>query len=373
MKILVGGSIIVEGQLLKNKALVFDNKIIQMIDKDEVHQYEGEIIPFTGILSPGFIDIHIHGAGGSDTMDASLEALEKISETITASGTISFLATTMTMDQRAIEKSLKNIREFMKVQEKGARCLGAHLEGPFINPKMKGAQDPSFIQSPNTTWIKDYLDIIKMITLAPEMDEGFQFVHELKDKVVLSIGHSNATYDEAKASFKEGVKHVTHCFNAMTGLHHRAPGIVGAAMTSQEVSLDMITDLVHVHPDLFQVFLDIKGRDKFIGITDAMRAAFLEEGEYDLGGQRVFVKDNKCTLEDGTIAGSVHQMDKALRNLVTYTTLSIPEAIEVLSLSPAKLLGLETKGQLKAGFDADFIILDDNLEVISTYVGGEKQ
>lgn len=370
MKILVGGSLAIDGQLKDNLALVFDDKIRAIVPEGDITPGDGEIIAYTGTLMPGFIDIHIHGAGGADTMDASFSALDTIARTIVQSGTTSFLATTMTMEQAQIEASLDQVRYFMAHQTGGARCLGAHLEGPFINPAMKGAQNAAYIQAPRADWLEPYLDIIKLITLAPEMDQDFAFIKQLKDKVVLSIGHSKADYKTAVASFQAGIKHVTHCFNAMTGLHHREPGIVGAALT-QDVSLDMITDLVHVHPDLFQVFLDVKGRDKFIAITDAMRAAFLAEGEYDLGGQAVTVKDNACRLADGTIAGSVHRMDKALKNLVKYTDMNLAQASEVLSASAAKLLGIDhTTGHLRVGYDADLVIVDQALEVADVYIRG---
>lgn len=373
MKILVGGSLALGGELKDNLAVVFDERIQAIVSASEIDEDAGNIIHYTGTLMPGFIDIHIHGAGGADTMDASYEALATIAETIVRSGTTSFLATTMTMEQKQIEKSLEAVRSFMEVQSSGAQCLGAHLEGPFINPAMKGAQNERFIQPPTKDWIEPYLDSIKLITLAPEMDPDFTFIKELKDEVVLSIGHSKADYDTAVKSFKAGIKHVTHCFNAMTGLHHREPGIVGAAMT-QPVSIDMITDLVHVHPDLFKLFIEIKGREGFIAITDAMRAAFLKEGEYDLGGQLVTVKDNACRLPDGTIAGSVHQMDRALQNLKKYTDLNLAEISELMSASPAKLLGIQDKkGVIQEGLDADFVILNDNLEVTDTYVRGVKQ
>lgn len=368
MKILVGGSLVQAGSEVSDMAVLFNETIEAIIPAAEISRYGGEVIEYEGTLLPGFIDIHIHGSGGADTMDGSLESLDTIAQTIVKSGTTSWLATTMTMEQPLIEQSLKQIRAFRDKQTKGARCLGAHLEGPFINPAFKGAQNSQYIQVPSA-WIKDYLDVIRMITLAPEMDKDFQFIEQFKDEVVLSIGHSSADYATAVASFQAGVKHVTHCFNAMTGLHHRNPGIVGAAMT-QSVSLDMITDLVHVHPDLFQVFLDLKGRDKFIAITDAMRAAFLAEGEYDLGGQLVTVKDNACRLADGTIAGSVHTMDKALQNLLKYTQLNLAEVSEVLSLSPAKLLGIDSrKGRLEVGLDADFVIIQDG-QVQAVYIQG---
>lgn len=372
MKILSGGKIVLGDELLENKAILFDSKIRSILSLSEAERADAQKIHYTGTLLPGFIDIHIHGAAGADTMDASFEALDTIAKAITRSGTTSFLATTMTMPQESITESLDTIRGFMREQKSGAQCLGAHLEGPFINPAFKGAQSAQYIQTPTREWIAPYLDIIKVITMAPEMDEEFALIRSLKEDVVLSIGHSSADYDTAAASFKAGISHVTHCFNAMTGLHHRSPGIVGAALV-HPVSVDLITDLVHVHPDLFPLVIKQKGPEKFLAITDAMRAAFLEEGIYDLGGQSVTVKDNTCRLEDGTIAGSVHRMDLALKNLMEHTDNTLPEISQMLSTSAAKLLKIDhLKGHIQPGYDADLVVADGH-EIKQVFVGGEEQ
>lgn len=372
MNILSGGSVVIDSELHHDLAIVFDAKIRSVMSIKDAVRLDARQIPFTGTLLPGFIDIHIHGAAGADTMDATFEALDTIACAISRAGTTSFLATTMTMSEESIINSLENVRSFMKRQSAGAQCLGIHLEGPFINPKYKGAHLEKYIQPPTRRWIDPFLDIIKLITLAPEMDPDHQFIKELSDQVVLSLGHSAATYEEAVESFRSGVRHVSHCFNAMSGMHHRRPGAVGAAL-NQPVSLDLITDLLHVHPDLFSLVIRQKGPEKTIAITDSMRAAFLEEGTYDLGGQKVVVKENACRLHDGTLAGSVHRMDRALTHLICHTNCSLPELSQIMSTSAAKLLGIDHfKGHINEGYDADMVIFDDQ-RVTDVYVGGKKQ
>lgn len=376
-KILYGGKIITKNEVLENKALVFDKKIIDIIDISEIDSFDGEKILFRGFLSPGWIDIHIHGCSGYDTMDGTLEALREISNTLSKKGVTSFLATTMTMEQEKIEAAIKNAREFKKLQlegkEFGSNLLGIHMEGPFINPEFKGAQDEKNIQKPNSSWVKPYLDIIKMITLAPEMDEDFKMIKSLKDKVLLSAGHTGASFDIAVKAFDAGVTHVTHCFNAMSALHHREPSMVGAALFTP-FSVDLITDFIHFHPALLQGVLDLKGVDKCVLITDAIRASFLEEGVYDLGGQEVTVKDGACRLKDGTIAGSVHEMEKALVNTLRESNLPIEKVVQMMSFNPAKLLKIEDKkGSIEVGKDSDLVILNEDLKVEKVFVTGVEQ
>ncbi len=372
MKILSGGDILLDGQVQTGLAVVFDETIRSILSIDEAKRLDGQHIPYKGILLPGFIDIHIHGASGADAMDATFESLDTIARTITRSGTTSFLATTMTMEEGHIIRSLENVRRFMEKQTAGAQCLGVHLEGPFIHPDYRGAHDENYIQRPSRRWIDPFLDIIKVITLAPEMDEGHRFIKEMKDQVVLSLGHSGATYEEASESFRSGIRHVTHCFNGLSGLHHRDPGAAGAALT-QPVSIDMITDLIHVHPDLFSLVIRQKGADKFIAITDATRAAFCGDGTYDMGGRRMIVKDSVCRLEDGTLAGSTHRMDQAFKNIKDHTDCSLPELSQMLSTSAATLLGIDhQKGHIKEGYDADLVVLED-YKVTDVFVRGEKQ
>lgn len=390
-RIIKGSKIILENEVLKDHVIVFTDKIEEILPESKASNIEGQWIRHEGFISPGFIDIHIHGAAGADTMDCSVDSIRTIANALVATGTTGFLATTMTMEQSVIESSIDTVRRFMEIQKNieiqsiecdsrekvrntGARVLGVHLEGPFINPLYKGAQDEKYIQKPTLSWIEKYLDVIKIITLAPEMDDNFQFISALKEKdVVLSMGHTACDFETACAAFDKGVDHVTHCFNAMTGLHHRRPGAVGAALT-KPFTVDIITDGIHIHPDFLETFVRMKSVEKTILITDAIRATFLDEGEYDLGGQRVFVSKGGCKLEDGTIAGSILRMDTALSNMMKHTSLKLEEVVQMLSSNPARKLGIyDKKGSIEKGKDSDLVLLSEELEVESVFIGGRKE
>jgi len=350
--------------------LLFDHKIVTVsktVNKDEVK----EIIDAKGAyVSAGFIDLHIHGAGGADVMDASPEALETISSTLSQTGTTSFLATTMTMSTRCIDNALQNIQNNADTVS-GAEILGIHLEGPFINPSKHGAQDAQYVQKGNMSLIEPYINMIKMITLAPEVEGNEDFVKALTrdhPEVILSLGHSDASYEQSKESFGWGISHVTHLFNAMTPYHHRSPGVVGATFDS-EVTCDIIPDLVHTHPSVLDLTYRMK-EERLIVITDAMRAGCMKSGIYDLGGQEVTVSEGKATLSDGTLAGSVLKMNEALRNMTTHTSMTLIDAVNAVTRIPAGKLGVK-KGVLKVGYDADIVIFDEDFSIISTIVSGE--
>lgn len=370
-KIIVASKVFIDGAFLSGKALVYSDRIEEIIDVADCSDRELPIERWEGFLVPGFIDIHIHGANGADTMDATPEALETISKSLVKAGTTSYLATTMTMAIGDIQSAIDNVKSYR--YRGGAQILGVHMEGPFISQEYKGAQDGAYIVPPSIEMVERNLPTIKMVTYAPEIDESFAFTKALAGKLVLSIGHTSADYDCAVAAFKSGATHVTHCCNAMTGLHHRKPGVLGAAL-SCDCSADFIVDGIHIHKGIVGTLIKAKAPDKRILITDAMRAAFLPEGEYELGGQAVTVKEGAVKLNDGTIAGSVLSTDVALKNVVEFTNMGLEEVVPMLTENPAKLLGIEkTKGRISLGMDADFVILSDALEVSATYVTGVKQ
>lgn len=371
MKGIINGNLILPNGILKNKALLFDNKILDISDTTPNNI---EIIDAKGnFIAPGLIDIHIHGSGGADTMDGTVIALNTISKTIAKCGVTSFLPTTMTMSTELIHTTLHSIKKVMFSTPKGAKVLGAHMEGPFINIKYKGAQNEKYIQKPNFKIIEPFKDIIKLITVAPEIDENLQFIKEakLRSNIIISIGHSNATFEEAIDAINNGITHITHTFNAMTPLTHRSPGVVGAAF-STDVSAEIIADKIHVHSKIFQLFLNNKGKNKVVLITDSMKAGCMGEGQYDLGGQPVFVKDGSARLKDGTLAGSVLTLNKAIKNFYENTTLELHEAFSLASYNPACVLNLHhQKGSIKIGKDADLIIIDKNFDVHKTIVEGQ--
>jgi len=351
--------------------ILFDSQIVSVGD---TLPQEGiaEVIDAQGAyVSAGFIDIHIHGSGGADVMDATPQALETISTTLLRTGTTAFLATTMTMARTKIEAALETV---VKVKDtlSGARIIGVHLEGPFINPSKQGAQDAAHIQEATLSWLAPYHEIVRMITLAPEMAGAEAFIRECQARypqIVLSLGHSEATYAQSMQAFDLGISHVTHLFNAMPPYHHREPGVVGACFDRDDVTCDLIADMVHTHPHHLRLAWKMKGT-RLMLITDAMRAGCMREGTYDLGGQQVSVFEGKAVLADGTLAGSVLRMNDALRHMRTHTALSLCEVIDLVTKIPAQKLGLR-KGRLQKGYDADIVIFDEDFSIITTIVAGE--
>ncbi len=370
MKSIINGRIVLKDCVLENKVIVFDKHIIDICD--EVPN-NCEVIDVKGnYVSPGLIDIHIHGCKGFDTMDEDECAVEVISKGVAENGVTSFLPTTMTMSPQRIYKAFDNIKKAKNKNIEGSKILGAHMEGPFINEKYKGAQNPKYIYIPSFDFIKDYTDIIKIISYSPETDTNFEFTKKIKQEtdIVLSICHSDATYNIGKEAKTLGVTNITHLFNGMTPLNHREPGIVGLGLTS-DMYCELIADKIHINPELFQFIIDSKGKDKLVLITDCMRAGCMPDGEYDLGGQTVYVKNNSARIENGSLAGSVLTLNKAVHNFKESTNLNIYEAINLASLNPAKSIKVDDKkGSLEIGKDADIAIFNENMDCLATIVEG---
>ncbi|CEK39780.1 N-acetylglucosamine-6-phosphate deacetylase [Paraclostridium sordellii] len=371
MKAIINGKILLRNEILEGKNIIFDDKIINITD--EIPK-DCEIIDANNnFVSPGLIDIHIHGNMGKDTMEGTDEAIDTISKSIARHGVTSYLPTTMTMDEESITKALESIKRGMNRNIKGAKVIGAHLEGPFINKIYKGAQNGNYIVNPSYELVKKYEDVIKVITYAPEEDKNLEFTKDIKrnTNIVLSIGHSAATFIEARDAIRLGASNITHTFNGMTGLNHRDPGVVGAALTT-DTYCEFICDTIHITKDLFQFILDSKTKDKVVLITDSMEAGGLEDGTYSLGGQAVIVKDGAARLESGSLAGSVSSLNSMVRNFYKNTNLKLNEAVHLASLNPARSIGIdEYKGSLDIGKDADIAIFDENLNCKMTISSGE--
>jgi N-acetylglucosamine-6-phosphate deacetylase len=345
----------------------------------EEMNYEVIELPAGSTLIPGLIDVHIHGVNGADTMDATPEALMNMAEALPREGTTSFLATTITQEPEAIERALVNAGEYIfSHSDSGkAEVLGVHLEGPFINKKMAGAQPLNHIVSPEVElfqkWQKLSQNTIKLVTLAPEIPGALELISYLSHNgVIASLGHTDATSEEVKNAIKEGATQVTHLFNQMRGLHHREPGVVGAAFLHDELKAEMIVDGIHVKPEIVHIAYQQKGSEGLLLITDSMRAKCLKNGSYDLGGQQVKVEDGKAVLENGTLAGSILKLGQAVKNMMNYTGCSLADAIEMASVNPAKQLNVyDHKGSIRRGKDADLVILDQNYDVFMTFCRGE--
>ena len=318
--------------------------------------------------------MHIHGYLGADVSDGDADGIRKMAEGIAKNGVTAWCPTTMTVSKAEIEAAFDAVREVKNSDGiYGARILGVNSEGPFINAKKKGAQAEEHILRPDAEFIKKHSDVVKLFTVAPEVDGALECIEEIsKDTdVLVSMGHTDATYEEALAGLKAGVRHTTHLFNAMTALSHRSPGVVGAALADAETSVELIADTFHVNKGLFGLIAKIKG-DKFCLITDCIRAGGMPDGDYTLGGQPVHKEGIKCLMPDGTIAGSVLKLNEAVYNLYENSDLELFEAVNCASLNPAMALGVADEiGSIEEGKRADLIIADDKFGIEMTILGGE--
>lgn len=370
-KLFINGKILADGKIREDLQVLCSEKI-EKIMPSGLSAGEAEIIDLEGAyLFPGFVDIHIHGLLGCDVMDASLSSLRRMQRALPSFGVTRFLPTTMTMEERRIRTALDTIREAMREPSpsQGAGILGVHLEGPFLSPKYKGAQDGRFLQKPNQRLIDDYRDILRLITLAVEEDEDFRFIRK-NASIPLSIGHSGADFETALTAYDLGVRHCTHLFNGMSPLHHRHPGVVGACF-ARKYDTELIADGIHIHPGFLETLLRIIGKDRAILISDSMSACGLPEGEYRLGGQKVILKKNAPRLEDGSLAGSVLTMADAVRNMKRFTSLPLADIIDMASLHPARSIGAENLfGSIREGKMADLTSADADLHILKTYVEG---
>ncbi|MGL4453896.1 MAG: N-acetylglucosamine-6-phosphate deacetylase [Sarcina sp.] len=366
-------TIIYLDRIEKGSVLVKDGKIAQI---NPINVTDEEIIDAQGLyLAPGFIDVHIHGAGGHDTMDGTLEAINEIAKVIVQRGTTSFTPTTMTVSSDEIVKSMESIKIAKENGTDGANVLGAHLEGPFINLSAIGAQNPNFVLEPSVENFKkivgDYEDAVVSLTLAPEVDGSKELIKYLASKgIVASMGHTKATYEEAMEGIKCGCSHATHLFNAMSGFTHRAPGVVGAVFDS-EITTETISDGIHIAYPSLRVAYKNKGTDKTLLITDAMMACCMPDGKYSLGGQDVIVANGAARLLNGALAGSVLTLDNAVRNVFQNTEYPLNEVVKMASYNPARHCKVDDrKGQIKEGFDADLLLFDENIDIKKVFVNG---
>ena len=374
MKGIQNGKIVVPDGILTGHTLLYTDVIVDILPDENVPADTEILDAEGGYVIPGLIDLHIHGYLGADTCDCDPEGIHKMAKGILANGVTGFLPTTMTVDMQMIQKALQVCRELKEesLSWDGAAILGCHAEGPFVSEAKKGAQDPANILPPDGDFVREHSDIIKIITLAPEEDtEDFAAIRQIvrETDTVVSMGHTNASYDAAMAGVNAGVRHVTHLFNAMTPLAHRAPGVVGAALNA-DVSCELIADTFHVLPCLYDMVWLMKGR-KLCFITDCLSAGGLPMGEYVLGGKKIIYRDVVCRLEDGTVAGSVLKLNEGVRNVYKNSSIPLWECVNCASLNPAAVIGMEKKkGSLEKGKDADIVITDGELGVQKTIIAG---
>ena len=443
MHAIVNGRIVLTDKILDGCALLFDKNIIGIVSRETLdtawadgQSWKGKPLDITdaggNYVAPGFINLHIHGCGGADTMDAAEDSLAVMSRFLVQTGVTSFLPTTMTCDMQTIHKALERVRKNMtpitrrrdekhgpvpfaqgfgeeikadmsasgnnpkdcscagesepfdnkteKMQQyrlPGAKVLGAYLEGPFISSKYKGAQHEDSIMPADFMQIKDYADVIKVVVLAPETlgnpEQVKEFIAQCKaHNIIVSLGHSGADYDTALQAVMEGASHVTHLCNAMTGLHHRTPGLLGAALDSA-VTCELIADNLHVHPAVQRLIYRTKGVAGLELITDSMRACGLSDGISELGGQTVIVKNGEARLADGTLAGSIVTLNRAMANFRKNTGATVPEVVRMVTENQAQELGLFEKiGSLSPGAAADVTICNEDFAVLHTFVDGRE-
>ena len=375
MKAIVNGTILLPDGEARGRALLIEGgRIAGLADRPP----EGaELIDAAGgIVAPGLIDVHCHGMMGWDATNGSAGELRAMSRWKAQWGTTAWLPTTMTAAWDKLERAFTAIRqakaEALEPGWGGAEVLGCHAEGPFINPRRKGAQPESAILPPDAARLRPWADVIRLMTVAPEMEGALDLIRKARAMGVrVSMGHTDASAAQALAGVDAGVTQATHTFNAMTGLNHREPGVVGAALADDRVYCELIADTFHVDPMLYGILARAKG-DHLVLITDSIQVAHLPDGVYDQAGETVVVSGIRCQFPNGTIAGSSLTMDRAVRNFRAHTGLPLWQVVKLASLSPACAVGVsDRKGSLEAGKDADVVIADADFHVRRTFVRGE--
>ena len=375
MKAFKNASVYIQGKGIVKTNVKFDQNIISI--GEDVSGCEIVDVPNDVVVFPGFIDEHIHGSNNSDAMDGYAKDLSNIANSIAEEGVTGFLATTMTEKKEKILNALTAIGNFIESQDKsGAQVLGVHLEGPFISKTYCGAQDPKYIIKPTIDTFKEFNDAskgnIRLVTLAPEEDEENLIGYLSSIGVTASAGHTDSKYVDIEKALQNGLKSITHTYNVQKPIHHREIGTVGSAYMFDELYTECICDCIHISVPAIKLLLKNKPKDKFVVVTDAMRAKNLPNGESELGGQKVIVKDGEARLENGALAGSVCKMNVAIKNLVEKCGVLLTDAIDFATINPASNLGLDKQmGSIEVGKKANFALMDDNYEILQTIRDGE--
>ena len=356
---------------------IVGEKIVDIISEKELQnglihwENATAIVDFEGdIVIPGLIDLHVHGCGGADTMDASATEMGNMAEALLQQGTTAFLATTMTSSNAALQDVLTVGKNFHST-DRQAEFLGFHMEGPCISPDFRGAQKLLGSSGCAASFI-DNADEVKILTFAPELPTAGAYMEWAKNTgAILSTGHSGASYEQMRAAIDEGVRYLAHAFNAMPGIHHRVPGLLSAALLDPRVTIELIADGVHVHPAVLEMAVRLKGVNRVVLVSDGTRAVGMPDGEYDLGGQQVRLSKGKMTLPDGTIAGSAQPLLAGIRFMTEVVGRPLHEAVQMATLNPAKLLGIEKKcGTLRSCSLATFLRLTPELKLKEVWVRG---
>ena len=361
--IIKGGKVFQEdGSFLEQAIYINDHRLV---DKAE-YQDDGEVIDAEGLLVlPGLVDIHSHGAAGEDFSDGNPEGLKKILQYEKRCGITSYCPTSMTFPKERLRQIFASIKGAQT--EDGATVVGINMQGPFLDPAKKGAHVEKWIAAPDVAFVRelnqDADGLVRLVTLAPNMDGAEEFIKEMHEEVCISLGHTAADYDCASRAMKLGAHHVTHLYNAMQPFGHRAPGLIGAAMDDPECMVEMICDGYHIHPSAIRAAFRLFGPERVILISDSMRATGMENGTYELGGQEVTVKDRKAVLKDGTLAGSATNLYGCMCKAVEFG-IPLEQAIMAATANPARSIGIfDCVGSIRIGKQADLLLVSENFEL----------
>lgn len=374
---LIGGKIVTPFKEIENGAIIIsDNKIYEVGSVNEVHfPNDCELIDVSGkIITPGFVDLLVHGGGGFGFSDTNEESYKKISDYFLSHGSTYMLASLHAKPEKLLLQDLNMLSEFI-LNNPESNIKGIHMEGPFLNPVLKGAMNEEYLWKPSVNLFQKLYEasqgLIKIMTISPELDGALEVIRAASfSGVICSIGHSTASYEDIDRAIARGAAHVTHIFNAMKPFHHRYPSLITGALLRDELKIELIADTFHVHPAVMELLLKIKTAKNIILITDSIRAGGMHEGEYHFSDQKVVLKDSIATLEDGTLAGSTLTLNKAIKNIISTTGTKITDAVRMASLNASKVVN-NGRGILAAGKIADLVVMNDEFDVEMTILNGK--
>lgn len=376
--VLAGGTIVTPFRVIKNGGIVIkEDKIYEIGKSSDITIPDGyEVIDVSGrLVCPGFVDLLVHGGGGFGFADEKEDSIEKVSHYFMEHGSTTVLASLFAKPEQMLLNDLRRLADYIDAHP-NSNIKGIHMEGPYLNRELKGAMNENYLWEPSVeSWNKLWeasKGKIKIMTIAPELPGAIEVMREAaRQGVVLSIGHSMATYDEIELAIDNGAAHVTHIFNAMKPFHHRNPGVILGSLLRNELKIELIADKLHVHPAVMELLLKLKGSNGIILVSDSIRAGGMHEGEYEFADQKVYMKDKRAFLEDGTLAGSTLTLNMAVKNMVETANARITDAVRMASLNGSKVINMENrKGILAAGKDADIVILDEDYSIDMTIIGG---
>ncbi|PJA96235.1 MAG: N-acetylglucosamine-6-phosphate deacetylase [Ignavibacteriales bacterium CG_4_9_14_3_um_filter_34_10] len=373
---LVGGNVITPFKEIKNGTVIISgDKIYEVSETDEViFPPECEIIDVSGkIITPGFVDLLVHGGGGFGFADYSVSSYKIISEYFLSHGSTTILPSLYAKPKKDLLNDLDTLSKFI-LDNPNMNMRGIHMEGPFLNPVLKGAMNEEYLWKPSVELFKDIFaasrGLMKIMTIAPELDGALEVIRAASfSGVICSIGHSTANYEVIDKAIAHGAAHITHIFNAMKPFHHRLPSIITAALLRDELKIELIADTFHVHPAVIELLLKVKSSKNIVLITDSIRAGGMHEGEYHFADQKVVLKDNIATLVDGTLAGSTLTLNKAVKNIIETTNARITDAVRMATLNSSKVINTG-RGIIAAGKIADLVVMDEDFEVEMTIMEG---